>query len=103
MKKNCFRIETEINNNRTEICSNFVDSCRGHFAKSIKLIVAYLLPSNVRFVSAAADKWFRNIVTENRKSRLALDTPRNDFMQIMLNVAQKMGTIARHFQEIWCS
>lgn len=43
------------------------------------------------FLSNEADRWFRNIVVENRKSRENLETPKEDFMQMLLNLGNKMG------------
>lgn len=44
-----------------------------------------------RLLPSVVDKWFRSIVVENRKSRQNLSRPLDDFMQMLLNSANKLG------------
>lgn len=47
----------------------------------------------LRILSKQADKWFRNIIAENRKSRENVTMAKEDFLQILLNVGKKLSNL----------
>lgn len=51
------------------------------------------------FLSEKADSWFRNIVKENRKQRDAIEMPKEDFLQMLLNLGKKLGTTAQRWEK----
>lgn len=44
---------------------------------------------NERILSTEADRWFRNIIKENKKSRNGVNVNNNDIMQSFLTLQEK--------------
>ena len=67
------------------------------FAESLPTIILFHFPSINRllkfsFLPKSVDQFFRNVVSENLKIRRNASTPRNDFLQLMIDM-EKTGEV----------